>query len=404
MNRKKSNGGIKHYSCLFFALMTILSYYGYGFASFAFIIPIFLFFIVYKNRGKLSFVYPKMIVFYFLYFAFTRILCNIGVSTTEMIAPSILYIFLLFGFLLYETDYETCLKYYRYVVDINMGLFFIQEIVVSLFNIRILGIFSFLPLSTEFNLESMMNAERSSGFFSEPAHMAQFMLPITSIYLLDKDVKRKWRGFLYASVLIMTFSGNAVLGLSIIGLFFCAYLFSNLHPIVTILSVSILSIIICVFMGWFISTEKGEALYNRQSEINSDEIRYSSGFERLFRMYYVYDEFTTAEKIFGLNSNTELKRRIQNSQINHLFHTKDDIYMNGFQTILVYTGWVGVFLFGCALMYLWQGNSLSGKCCIAIYIVLLFIACVFWSYTMILYLLPAIQQKMIYSKVRLLKF
>lgn len=64
-------------------------------------------------------------------------------------------------------------------------------------------------------------------------------------------------------------------------------------------------------INYILTTEYGEKLLARSSQIESDAKQYSSGFERIYRGYYVWEELTPVEKWIGINSNSKVKEKIK---------------------------------------------------------------------------------------------
>ena len=151
-------------------------------------------------------------------------------------------------------------------------------------------------------------------------------------------------------------------------------------------------IIIGVSVNMVMETEYGEKLVERVEELEPDQTQVSSGFIRIFRGYYIWDEMDIKEKLIGINSIQEVGEKINSSKVALAF-ADDDYYMNVVQSIMVFTGCIGVLIFTGLLMYLWKGNNWAGRCCIAIYVALGFIASLYFSYTMLLYLLVALLMK-----------
>ena len=90
-------------------------------------------------------------------------------------------------------------------------------------------------------------------------------------------------------------------------------------------------------------TDSAERLLERQDELSND-IEYTSGFLRIFRGYYVYEEFTPIEKVIGVNNLTILDERIKTCKAAFTFK-ENDYYANTFQKFLLNTGIIGVIFF-----------------------------------------------------------
>ena len=395
--RKFSVGSL---ASLLAVLYPFFNYYGYGFVTLSFLLALLLFVYAIRQRGYFAIVQPLCMILYVLYFGVTRFLYNVS-SLYAAIAPSIIFIFLLGGFLNREVILNNFLRFYRIIVLVNIAFLFFQESLYYASGYRIIGILSFLPLTNigGANFEASQYAEtasmaaRSSAFFSEPAHFVQFLLPLLTVELFYVRNKTAYvRSCVYAVALLVLASGNAVLGLGVIGIFLILYVLKHLHPLVSMAIVTFSIIIVVVSVNMVMETEYGEKLVERVEELEPDQTQVSSGFIRIFRGYYIWDEMDIEEKLIGINSIQEVGEKINSSKVALAF-ADDDYYMNVVQSIMVFTGCIGVLIFTGLLIYLWKGNNWAGRCCIAIYIALGFIASLYFSYTMLLYLLVALLMK-----------
>lgn len=395
--RKFSVGSL---ASLLAVLYPFFNYYGYGFVTLSFLLALLLFVYAIRRRGYFAIVQPLGMILYVLYFGVTRFLYNVS-SLYAAVAPSIIFIFLLGGFLNREVVLNKFLRLYRIIVFVNIAFLFFQESLYYASGYRVIGILSFLPLTNigGANFEASQYAEaasmaaRSSAFFSEPAHFVQFLLPLLTVELFYVRNKTAYvRSCVYAVALLVLASGNAVLGLGVIGIFLILYVLKHLHPLVSMAIVTFSIIIVVVSVNMVMETEYGEKLVERVEELEPDQAQVSSGFIRIFRGYYIWDEMDIEEKLIGINSIQEVGEKINSSKVALAF-ADDDYYMNVVQSIMVFTGCIGVLIFTGLLIYLWKGNNWAGRCCIAIYIALGFIASLYFSYTMLLYLLVALLMK-----------
>ena len=385
-------------SCLA-VLYPFLDYYGFGNVSLSFFLTIVLLVHVFKKRGYIGLDFPTSVIWFILYFCLMRFVCNIK-SLNGIVAPSIIYIFILLGFLIKEVNFEKFLKLYRIAVFVNILFLLIQECLYQVSGYRIIGIITALPLTLgDANFDPALYeeqssfAERSSAFFSEPAHFVQFLLPLLIIELFYIKTKAAYmRCIAYIMALFLLSSGNALLGMSIILLFFVVRILKSFHPILSIVFALLFLSVAVVSVSYILTTEYGEKLEERSEELDSDQVKISSGFIRIFRGYYVWDEMDLKEKIFGLHSQVGLEQKIRQCSVALAFGD-NDWYLNSVQTLLIHTGYVGTLIFLWLLLYLWRGNNLAGRCCILTFVSLGFVASLLFSYTMVLYLLIALKMK-----------
>jgi len=117
-----------------------------------------------------------------------------------------------------------------------------------------------------------------------------------------------------------------------------------------------------------------------------------SGFFRIYRGYYVYDNLSPIEKIIGVNDFSTLKARINTSEVGFMFGD-DDTYFNAVQDIMIRTGLIGLFIFILFLADLWKHNNYLGKSLICCLITLAFISAINLTSTMAMFLVLAIYAK-----------
>ena len=105
-----------------------------------------------------------------------------GNYLTSFFPVSLLFYTVAFYVLLPNVDMNYVLKYYKYLVYISVGLFVIQEL--SYYSIGTRPTL-YLPLEMYYEgfslgefTASRAFMERSSSFFLEPAHFAQYILPL----------------------------------------------------------------------------------------------------------------------------------------------------------------------------------------------------------------------------------
>lgn len=381
-------------------LYPFFNYYGYGFITLSFLLSLLLFIYTIKKKGHFDIVQPIAMTLYVLYFCCTRVLSNLT-SLQSIIAPSIIFIFLLGGFLNKEVVLNYFLKFYRIIAFINIAFLLLQEVLYNTLGYRVIGILSFLPLTNiggvDFDAsqytENAAVAGRSSAFFSEPAHFVQFLLPLLVVELFFVHSRMAYvRSCMYVAALFILASGNAILGLGVIGLFLFLHMLRRMNMLKSIAVVVVFVSIMCLSISWIMTTEYGEKLLDRTEELDPNQSVASSGFLRIFRGYFIWEEMSVYEKTIGLNSLKKLDIKINSSPVASTFN-EDDYYMNSVQSIMIFTGYIGVLIFVGLLVYLWRGNNLAGRCSIVVYVALSFIASIYFTYTMVLYLLVAFLMK-----------
>lgn len=364
------NGGFEKYVTWVLVLSPILQTYGWGKFDFAFILTsIAGVWALFLNRISVR-ALPKFLVPYLLYWMLIHAIS--ASSFQDIISLGVLKTFLVYCAFFNVVRLPLLVKYYRIVVWVSILFFAIQLLFKHLLDIYIPGVFSFLPLALDTEaavfFEDRAASGRFSSFYSEPAFFAQFIIPFLCLTLFDKSIKngeKVWKIGLIILTLFLMQSGNAVFGASICLLFYFLFRMkagSASNKLQTIA----LGLIILVIAGYFVQTDTGRDLLSRKEQlsINSvDNIGYStSGFERVYRGYFVYAEYPTLQKIIG-NDNAEYKTAAaKRSVVSDTFLRSDDyLYYNTFQLILLNTGIIGVFIMLLLFIGLWKVTNKCGK-------------------------------------------
>lgn len=142
----------------------------------------------------------------------------------------------------------------------------------------------------------------------------------------------------------------------------------------------------CIVGGYYyINSSLGENLMDRKDSV-SGEMDSSSGFFRIYRGYYVFDAYTPIEKVFGINNFEKIKKRRDESKVAFLVEGENDLYFNCFQHFLLRTGFIGTFLYILLCVSLWRKNTYEGKAIILTFFALSFVASLYMSSIMMLYL------------------
>ena len=324
-----------------------------------------------------------------LYFAYWGVLTLI---TAFALPLAVLQCYLTF-FLFFATFHNIpFIKMYKIFALICIVLFFAQEITFHTTGIRISGILKALPFHINMSMADYIELQaasvRSSSFFSEPAHLAQFLLPLLAIELFyDKGKRHYLYAMVIGVVLLLLQSGNGLIGLVPILLFALPY-FLQEKKRYRWLTIFVFTCIISVAGYLFFHSEMGGAVLERQSEL---DMVYSggnrSGFLRIWRGFFVYGDYNFFEKIFGCPNEVVQLSHVYSSGMSMGMNA--ELYFNAFQKILLNTGLVGMGLFVYIIAQIWRGNTICGKAILATLVSLSFISAIYMSHTMILFLVLA---------------
>lgn len=382
-------------------LSPILNIYGWSSISFALLVNAFIFLLyildkIIFSKKLITKKTPVILIIYLLYWFITNAIHADSIKSIAHTGIIFTSFYVIYSFELFKFDYFV--KYYRILAFIFIIFYIFQVVVLNLNGVLIKGVTDLLPISfIEGDLEVWyMNNEigmRPSSFFSEPAHMAQFLLPLLSIELFStyKDLRR-------AIVLIITLiilqSGNGYVGLGVIIIFYIISVlqrskYKNMRK-----KAILLLIISSLCLMYFINTEKGEKVLARSSTLfdytNSNGNSWdntSSAFIRIYRSFYVYDKFSCEQKIFGIGNNNNLLSDAQKkSKISYLFDD-NDTYMSGLQSFLIKSGVLGLSLFLLFSLKLFNTSNYLGKCLISTMLIIMCIASMYFQPMMLTSLL-----------------
>lgn len=381
-------------------LSPVLQTYGWGKYDFAFIVTTMAGLLaIIRKECKYKYL-PKFLLGYLLYWLVIHAISS--TSLFSVISLGTLKTIIVFSTFFSIISLPLLNKYYSIVVKICIVFFILQLIVKYAIGINIPGVFSFLPMANNYDaadyFEVAATAERVSSFFSEPAIFAQYLVPYLCLTLFDNRLQRKDK-VVKSSILIAIFillqSGNALFGVVVCLLLFLLFRMKGgiYKKIQTLL-------IVFVFLlggSYILKTEMGEKLLSRKDEIsiNSiDNLGYaSSGFERVFRGYYVYGGYSTFCKIVG-NDNPEYKRTAAMSSIISQFFSEekqDYLYCNTFQMVLLNTGIIGLLIMFFVFRGIWQTTNYCGKDLLLTFFAFSLFSASYFSEIMCLYiLLPAL--------------
>ena len=332
---------------------------------------------------------PKPLNVYFYWLFFVAFVSATSLSDAIPLGQIEKYLVLLAVFSL--CNFNKFLSLYKKIAYLAVIFLIIQKILLLTTGLKISGIAEFLPLDMGEDIDASLfydyyigETSRLSSFFSEPALFVQYVLPLFVIELFSANKFRDWLkvGLVFLSIL-WTESGNGLIVLIIV---FISYI---IHYLVSgaalkIIIVPVILVGALIFGQLYINTESGEKLLERQTELNSG-IEASSGFLRILRGYYVYDEYSPLEKLIGINNLSKQVEKINTCKAAHTFG-EDDYYANTFQKFLLNTGIIGAILFFVIMAYLFRNNTPVGRTIVLVYIGLSFIAASYLAPIMFMYL------------------
>ena len=242
-------------------------------------------------------------------------------------------------------------KYYRIAVYLCIIVFITQEVMFYISGIRFMALIPFFHTVYKgvdmASFVARMSMEgRSCSMFLEPSHFAHFLLPYLAMTLGILHDKKKLLNIdviVVTIVLVFLRSGNGLLVLAII--WAVAILFSSMNKIIKYVMIIPFSLFVAIYgFSAFSDTEMGQSVLERTEELDTDFTRVSSGFIRVWRGYYVYDDQPDIVKLFGVGYGG-IEDAVHKSNYQWMFKSNDDIYVNNVQAFLLSYGIFGSFLY-----------------------------------------------------------
>lgn len=251
------------------------------------------------------------------------------------------------GVLIPVSDTNTLLKYFRLLFFPIAALFVIQEITYAATGDR----FVFhLPISSEtayygdlsfHQLEILYKySERSASIFMEPAYLASFLLMHLCLELFsEKEVEKLYTpvSVLIVMILLVLRSGTGLIGLALLGSIKLISYYKRTKSSKIIALMFIILPLLYVGATYYISTEIGESMLKRQTELSNQS---GSSYERIFRGIELYGIMPVQNQIYGI----DLSVFREGTNYNGVETIDKGMLFNGFMTILVSKGLIGMIL------------------------------------------------------------
>lgn len=378
---------------LILPLSPILQTYGWGKFDFTFISTIALTIIWLCFFNGIKYIRHKWFSVYLYYYLFVQLISATDISS--LIPLGWLRIFLVYGLFFSEIKYPLFIRYYTRIAFFCLVFWLVQYIFLNIIGIKISGIFPFLPIALSYEninayLDWMMGySSRICSFFSEPAIFAQFLFPILIVTLFRNGWKYKWPFVgLTVCCLLLLEAGNALVGLIVIAIGYCIWELRKASALKRSLLIIAIPLLIIGSGFYYINSETGQKLIERQDQLNSDLSTVESGqsgFIRIYRGYYVYDALSPFRKIVGANNAILIQEAIDKSEVSHMFNP-GDIYFNTIQTVLIRTGVIGLILFSIFIGSLFFKTNIIGKISLLTLTALSFLASMFFNELMFIYI------------------
>ena len=317
-----------------------------------------------------------------------------GNYLVSFVPISLILYTILFCMVLPELDFYYVLKYYRILVLISVSFFLIQEVMFYSIGYRPM---LYLPIEMyyqDFDSQSFSESrsvlERSSSFFLEPAHFAQYILPYFCILVYnvvkEKRLTKEFLIILFSLIILQ--SGSSYLGL--LSIFISLLFFPNLlSKKLKVTAVAVFFILIVIAVIYLANNPFVMAILSRLGEISNMEAIASgpqSGFLRIWRGYFIYNALEPLYKLFGVGVGSI-------EYVSNLVYIPGSRYegsfLNGIQTLLVTGGLIGLSLFFRFLYKINIKMCIEGKIILICMISMFFIEHMLFTPKMFLFILIA---------------
>lgn len=288
--------------------------------------------------------------------------------------------------------YSSCIKLYKVISYVSIG-FFLLQFFADIASGRHLDLhIPFLPLQ-----ESSVSAFRttSAGFFSEPAHLAQFITPLIVISLFGEDGSKNnlVPAIFLTVVCLMTISGNAIVICALLWAIFFGKKAKDGKAkglIWYIIGIAAFFIVIAIVsrIPEFMRVVN-RLFYDRTGEAYN----FTKADYRIYRGFDYYLMLPWVNKIFGVGYKA-LESFAKFAGISSQYDTKQSAeYLNAVAQTLVYSGAVGFILYAKSLVRMAKDSNLVGKMILLTYFALSISSSILLDSTMIFFIFIAATQK-----------
>lgn len=353
------------------ALYPILCYY-VGPANFSYGQIIMMLFVILSviRHGRNGFNYPNGFYVFWGYIAVTTLL--LSMRPIDIIPGGVnFFVWALILGMSSRIYNETYLKEaMKYILLVSSAILVFQIFIYESTGTRICAI---LPLSTQLSYADLTYQEmvlhqtyslggRFSSLFMEPSYFAQYCL----CYLVIEMFCSQNRDTLYSRMtvigvitLLLLRSGVGLVGLAILVIIKIWRLHKTMSTSKFMVMMAFL-----IFVGGFallnyMSSDYGSMIMERSEEFDSED---SSAYYRIVRGFVVYDALPFINKLFGISTDNLLSLNI--SALRNMTADGSMLYFNGFQTLLIRNGLIGVLIFVTILVKYAQRRDILTKVCL----------------------------------------
>lgn len=358
MNNEKGNA-----IAVFVALYSVLSIYAFpflinnlGVAVLYFIVLPLL--VIESSKGRIPNVVKsqKVLMIYVIYLSIVTVFTSATLSKSliSLVLSSTIYVFLFS----YKGFHSFLIRLYLWLSGIFSGFLILQYAAFFLAGIEISGIVGFLPLYEDFDTKGIietMTYIRLSSVFREPSHFALYVVPSIVIALKSKTIKKRFRYCILIIVTIATILSTSGNGIILLAMSYCIYAFDLFIEKRTIKNFFIVVMIMVVGVAFYSTSEFLASTTEFLFVGNGNNVGSKADY-RVYRGFQLFYDMSFENKITGVGwKNAEMFFKSQNSLIygNYSSNATFD-YFNSIAGILIYSGFIGAFLFWGFIRSLWK--------------------------------------------------
>lgn len=341
--------------------------------------------VILLTRKRICFAIPKKFLYFGIYISIVNLVTSPTFSVFKLVPLSVIGFLFAIGLCLTYVDIKTFLKVYKWSVSIAICFFVFQELIYSLTGYRPDGLLRGIPLMAnsimgdDAYIDSLQSAYRSSSFFLEPSHFAEYITPLLGIELF-----RGKRIGLYPVLITITLlflrSGNGIIMLLAL---WSVWLFLSLKDGKLIKKTAIILVFIPLFFyagKQYLASETGSIIAERSQNLNDGR----SSYMRIIRGYLVYADMPLSQKILG-TSDDNIPSIIKNSSVAYTFGDGES-YFNAVQTVLITGGIIGFILYFIWLFSVFSKNLIPGKITLILLLLLSLTSSIYLSVSMVFYM------------------
>ena len=302
------------------------------------------------------------------------------------------------GFTTNSVKIELLYKYMKVISIVAIAIFFLQEVSAITTGVRFSALLPFGTLTDGLPISDLrvtqMYADRSCSIFREPAHFAQYLLPMLAIELFWKSKDKLISPFSILLLVVILFlrSGNGMIGILLLLLLKVISYQKELSKTLRILF-GVFAIVASLFCFAYISkTIIGQELIKRTAEFENNE--QSKSYIRIYRGFALFSSIPIEYKLIGTN-NEGILSQIKQSQVSYLFtgeRDESDLYFNGAAGILLHNGIIGLIFLVLYFIDIGKKTDLLGRSLLLLFILISFVAQTYMSSLMLMCCIIANQQ------------